>query len=268
MAIGKLARLHEHYAIPKRQAPPTLPAGIVIDAVRRSQLRRRPGSARRQARGPIQAALAACVASCALLIAGCGESKQDAGEPSHTYKVAVTDVSFPARQAIARPTTLLIAVRNTSARTMPDVAVTVDSLTYRAIRPANLADPERPTWIVHQGPGPVANPPIESEEVTKAGGGQTASLHTWALGKLPPGQTKVFAWRLLPVVSGIKTVHYTIAAGLHGKAKATLAGGGAATGSFTVHIAPRPPLTHVNPQSGAVATGPYTPSTGPVGAVP
>lgn len=206
--------------------------------------------------------------SCAFLIGGCGQAKQDAGEPSHTYTVAVSHASFPVRQAIAKRATLAIAVRNTGKGTLPDVAVTVDSLTYRATKPAGLADPERPTWIVYEGPGPVPQTPIQSEEVTRAGGGQTASTHTWALGRLSPGQTKLFAWRLLPVVSGVKTVHYEIDAGLHGKAKAQFAGGKSAAGSFTVHIAPAPPNRHVDPQTGAVATGPYTASPGPVGAVP
>jgi hypothetical protein len=149
------------------------------------------------------------------------------------------------------------------------VAVTVDSLTYRAKQPPKLADPERPTWIIYTGPGPAAaKPPVESEEVTRAGGGETASTHTWALGRLAPGATKTFAWKLLPVVSGVKTIHYRIAAGLNGRAKAELSGGGAAAGSFTVHIAPAPRAVRVDPETGAILQGPYTASSGPIGAVP
>lgn len=159
-------------------------------------------------------------------------------------------------------------MQNTGRKTLPDVAVTVNSLTYRATQPTDLADPERPTWIVYDGPGPLAKPAVESEEITRAGGAQTANTHTWALGALRPGATKVFSWKLLPVVSGLKTIRYEVAADLNGKAKARLAGGGNAAGAFVVHIAPAPPKVHVNPETGAVAQGPYTAAQGPVGAVP
>jgi hypothetical protein len=236
--------------------------------VRRSQLRRSAGAARLQARGPRATAIAAVALLCALLVASCGGASQDANEPRNTYTVAVSKASFPSKQAIAKPITLRIAVRNDSSRTLPNVAVTVNSLTYRATKPANLADHERPTWIIYDGPGQAKTPPVESEVVTREGGGRTASLHTWALGRLSPGATKVFAWRLLPVVSGTRVIRYAIAAGLNGKAKARLAGGGLAVGSLTVHIAPAPRTTHVNPETGQIAQGPYTVSPGPVGAVP
>jgi hypothetical protein len=218
--------------------------------------------------GPRAAAFLAAGGACALLLAGCGESKQNAKEPSHSYTVAVSDASFPAKQAIAKAANLRIAVENKSAKTLPNVAITVDSLTYRATKPADLADPERPTWIVYRGPGAIAKPPVESEEVTPPGGGQTANTHTWALGSLAPHQTKIFAWKLLPVVSGTKTIHYEISAGLHGRAKAELASGASANGSFTVHIAAAPPNKHVNPETGAVSQGAYAAASGPVGAVP
>lgn len=207
-------------------------------------------------------------AACALAIAGCGGAKQDAQEPNATYTVALTRASFPARQAIARPTKLAITVTNKGAKALPDVAVTVDSLTYRATKPPKLADPERPTWIVYDGPGPVAKPAVESEEITRAGGADTANTHTWALGRLAPGASKTFDWKLLPVVSGVKTIHYEVAAGLNGKAKAELAGGGRANGAFVVHIAPAPPNVHVNPETGAIAQGTYRAAAGPIGAVP
>lgn len=251
-------------------APPTLPAGIVSAAVRRVKPRRSQGFRRLSARGTRLTTLAAGVSVCALALAGCGQSKQDAKEPSRAYTVAVSDASFPAKQAIARPTTLRIAVANKDSKTLPNVAITVNSLTYRATQPPHLADPERPTWIIHDGPGPVvkSQTPVESEEVTRAGGGETANTHTWALGPLAPGQTKVFAWKLLPVVSGTKVVHYEVAAGLNGHSRAQLAGGASASGSLIVHIAPAPPNVHVNPETGAIVEGPYTAAAGPVGVAP
>jgi hypothetical protein len=236
--------------------------------VRRVQIRRSRGAGRLSQWGPRAAAPTVAVAACVLLLAGCGEAKQDAKEPKATYTVALANTSFPARQAIARPTRLTIAVQNTGRRTLPDVAVTVNSLTYRATQPANLADPERPTWIIYDGPGPLAKPAVESEEITKAGGAQTANTHTWALGRLAPGATKTFSWKLLPVVSGVKTIRYEVAADLNGKAKAQLAGGENAAGTFIVHVAPAPPDIHVNPETGAVTQGAYRAAQGPVGAVP
>lgn len=236
--------------------------------MRRVRLTRSAGSSGLRARVPKAATIVAAAGACALLLASCGESKQDAKEPNRTYTVAVTNASFPIKQAIAKATTLKIAVENTGARTLPNVAITVNSLTYRATKPANLADPQRPAWIIYHGPGPVAKPPVESEEVTRAGGGETADTRTWALGRLAPHQTKTFDWKLLPVVSGVKTIHYEVAAGLHGKAKAELASGASADGSFKVHIAPAPPFTHVNPETGAVSQGAYSAAAGPIGAVP
>jgi hypothetical protein len=238
--------------------------------VRRVIPRRSRGFRRLSTRSQRLAALAAGVSVCAIALAGCGQSKQDAKEPNRAYTVAVSDASFPVKQAIARPTTLRIAVANKSSKTIPNVAVTVNSLTYRATQPPHLADPERPTWIIYDGPGPAVKSqmPVESEEVTKAGGGETANSHTWALGPLTPGATKVFAWKLLPVLSGTKVIHYEVAAGLNGRAKAQLAGGGSAAGSLTVHIAPAPPNVHVDPETGAVLQGPYTASAGPVGVAP
>ena len=51
---------------------------------------------------------------------------------------------------------------------------------------AGLADPNRPVWIVDDGPR----------------GGETAYTNTWALGRVAPGQTKTFEWRVTPVEAG------------------------------------------------------------------
>lgn len=252
----------EHVAQPR-----ACPAGIVRWVVRRSEDReprrsRKLGGARRAT------ALALGAASCAALVAGCGESKQDASEPSGRYEVRVAQASFSKHEAIARPATLTIAVRNSGAKTVPNVAVTVDSLSYKATEPKDLADPERPTWVIDTGPGPVANPPVETAEVNPPGSAQTAFVHTWALGHLAPHATKVFRWKLTPVKAGTHTVHYEIAAGLYGKAKAVGAGGGAVHGTLTVSVADKPPATHVNAETGAIAEGAYQAAAGPVGAAP
>jgi hypothetical protein len=243
------------------------PAGIVRLVVRRSEDReprrsRKLGGARRAT------ALALGAASCAALVAGCGESKQDASEPSGHYEVQVAQARFSKHEAIARPATLTIAVHNSGGKTLPDVAVTVDSLSYKATKPKDLADAERPTWVIDTGPGPIANPPVETTEVNPPGGGQTAFVHTWALAHLAAHATKVFHWKLTPVRPGTHTVHYEVAAGLYGRAKAVTARGATVHGTLTVAVAPKPPATHVNAETGALAEGAYQAAAGPVGAAP
>ena len=163
---------------------------------------------------------------------------------------------FPPLQAISRPTSLLLLVQNTSALTAPNVAVTLDSFYYTEHYP-ELAASKRPVWIVDHGPGRVPQPPVESAAISAPGGGQTAYVNTWALGPLAPGETRAFRWQVVPVKSGVHTVHYAVAAGLAGKAKARLATGGLVDGQFTAYIAPTPPARHVDPRTGAVVPGPY-----------
>lgn len=203
----------------------------------------------------------------AIALAGCGEGRQDASEAHGHFKVAVSQASFSKHEAVSRPATLTIAVRNAGHRALPDVAVTVDSLSYKSKRPG-LSDPERPTWVIETGPGPVAKPPVESEEVNPPGGAQTAFVHTWALGRLAPGARRVFRWKLTPVRPGTHIVHYSVAGGLYGHAKAVASNGRGAAGTLTVAVAGRPPSTHVNPETGAIEEGAYSVAAGNVGAVP
>ena len=174
------------------------------------------------------------------------------------YDFEVLKASFPSKQAVARPASLELEVKNTGSRAVPDVAVTVDSFNYKSNYPG-LADNRRPIWAIEQGPGVNAKPPVESEDVSQPGSGQTAYLNTWALGPLPAGQTRTFVWRVIPVKPGTHTVSFAVDAGLAGKARARLSGGGPATGRLTVSIAGSPPLTHVDPKTGKVVTGTFEP---------
>jgi hypothetical protein len=206
---------------------------------------------------PWRASTLALLAAGALALAGCGGgTRQDASERAGTFAMQVVHPSFPTAQSIARQTRFVLPVRNTGTRTVPNVAVTIDSFDYTSSY-ANLADDKRPVWAIEQGPGAVASPPVESEEISSPGGGQTAYVNTWALGALAPGKTRTFVWRVVPVKSGSYTVHYTVAAGLSGKAKARLASGGLVQGQFTAEIAGTPALTHVNPDTGRVEPGEF-----------
>lgn len=216
------------------------------------------GRARRVALAgaPRRSALLALLGA-GLALAGCGGgSRQDAGEPSRSYAVKVVHASFPAKQSIARPERMELSVRNTGLRTVPNLAITVDSFNYASNYP-ELAANKRPIWAIEQGPGAIASPPVHTQEISPPGGGQTAYLNTWALGPLPPGRTQTFVWRVVPVKPGLHAVHFSVAAGLAGNATARLASGGPAGGHLTVLIAGTPPPTHVDPATGRVVAGTY-----------
>jgi hypothetical protein len=180
------------------------------------------------------ALIAASVA--AVTAAGCGGGeRQDADEPSGTFRVDVVRASFPTKQHLAKPERFVIAVRNAGNRTVPNVAVTVSSFAARSEQ-AGLADPERAVWVIDDSPR----------------GGDTAYTNTWALGRLAPGQTRRFVWRVTAVQAGTHTVKWQVAAGLNGKAKAMLAGNRAPAGSVTVDVSSKPAQAHVDPKTGRV----------------
>jgi hypothetical protein len=216
----------------------------------------------RRGRGALQSTPAALLAiACALFAGGCGGgTRQDAHEPKGTFALNVVHASFPSGQAIARPASLELSVRNTGNHTAPNVAVTIDSFDYTENYPELAAD-KRPIWVIEQGPGTIPSRPARSQAISPPGSGQTNYVNTWALGRLAPGSTRKFLWRVVPVKSGVRTVHYVVAAGLGGQARAVNVSGGPVQGQFTVDIAPAPPATHVNPSTGQVVPGqfPLTP---------
>jgi hypothetical protein len=203
--------------------------------------------------------LGACAMSAGLLAGGCGEADQDAHEPRGVFTVGVVRASFPALQAVARPTQLVLTVRNTGLRTLPNVAVGVNSFYYTSDFP-DLAARRRPVWIVDDGPGRVPDPPVETIQTDPPGSGTTDNDQIWALGSLAPGALRRFVWRVTPVKPGVHRIFYRVYAGLDGRARARLTGGGVPAGVFTVVIAGRPPKTHVDPQTGEVVPGPYIPT--------
>jgi len=173
--------------------------------------------------------------------------------------VQVVEASFPAHQSVAHPTRLELQVRNTGTQNVPNVAATIDSFYYAENYP-ELADSKRPIWAIEEGPGPTPKRLVPTQAVSPPGGGQTAYVNTWALGPLAPGHTQTFIWRVMPLKPGLHTVHFTVAAGLAGKARAQLADGAPPTGHFTVDIAPQPPASHVDPETGQIVSGAYPPA--------
>ncbi len=98
-------------------------------------------------------------------------------------------------------------------RPRPNVAVTVETDPAKAgsgtvafgqrVDDDRLSDPERPVWVVDEGPQ----------------GGDSAATNTWSLGRLEAGATKTFRWKVTAVQPGSYTIKYRVSPGLNGKAK-------------------------------------------------
>lgn len=189
----------------------------------------------------------AAVLATAVIMTGCGSGpRQDEAERSGSYKLEVADAKFPAAQSIAESATLEVQVRNSDSKAAPNVAVTVETDPAKAgegtvafgqrVDDDRLSDPERPVWIVDEGPT----------------GGDSAATNTWALGRLEAGQTKTFRWRVTAIEPGSYTIKYRVSPGLNGKAK--LAGDSRGDGSFRVTIDDKPVPARVN-DKGEVVRG-------------
>jgi hypothetical protein len=171
----------------------------------------------------------------ALTLGACGGTAQDANEPSGTFDVSVVRSSFPAKQHLSEAERMVIAVKNTGRKTVPNLAVTVDSFAAKSEQP-DLADASRAVWIVDTSPA----------------GGDTAYVNTWALGSLRPGQTRRFVWRVTAVKPGTHTIKWRVAAGLNGKALARADGDRTPQGQFTVDVSDTPSQSRVDPATGQI----------------
>jgi hypothetical protein len=203
------------------------------------------------------------VALASAAVAACGSQTQASSEPKGNFPVAVV-ASFPTGQRLSEHTQLEIKVTNAGSKTIPDVGVTItDGVPSRpdmgtqlaafsySLNMANVASHSRPVWIIDQAPGPCQY----SCKTGGPGGAVTAFSNTWALGRLKPGKTATFAWHLTAVQPGAWVVNWRVAAGLFGKAKAVLPGGGIPRGSFIVHVSSRPAQAYVN-NGGQIVTTP------------
>jgi hypothetical protein len=170
-----------------------------------------------------------------LVLAGCGGERRDAAAPEGTYVVDVRRASFAPRQHLAQRSALVISVRNTGARAIPDLTVTVRGFTDRSGGPRDT-DFGRDLWIVDRDPA----------------GAATAFEDTWTTGRLEPDATATLRWEVTPVVAGTHELSYEIAPATVGGGRAQLAGGDVPRGSLTVRVTDEPARTRVDPRSGAV----------------
>ena len=178
-------------------------------------------------------------------VSGCGGESQDANEPDGSYRLEVADASFPAKQSIADATTMRIRVRNPEQRTIPTVAVTVETkgkgtgaggVTAFGQKEDDprLADANRAVWVLDQEPV----------------GGTSAYADTWTLGALDGGDSKTFEWKLSAVEPGDYSLAYRVSPGLDGKAE--LAESSEADGTFTVQVVDTPVPARVNSEGEVV----------------
>jgi hypothetical protein len=181
-----------------------------------------------------------------LWFAGCGgDPRQDADEPSGTFRVEVVDASFPERQQIAEPVELKLSVRNADDETLRNVAVTIEtspegenaaiSFGQRSSG-TGLADSGRPIWVLDEGPL----------------GGDVATVNTWSAGTLRAGETRELTWRLVASRAGTFTLGYRVSPGLTGRAQAEQ--GENTSGSFEVTIDDEPVPARVG-RDGEVVRG-------------
>ncbi len=188
-----------------------------------------------------------------LALGACGSQKrQDENEPRGNYPVSVK-ASFPGKQKLAKRSTLVIDVRNTGPKTIPNIAVTVRGF-YRKQRQPGLADARRPVFAINGVPKELAGFP-ESKDAAPQGG-ETNYIDTWALGPLKSGRKKSFRWSVTAVRAGDYRLRYVVSAGLDGKAKAKDDdGGGLPTGVFVGTISDAAPETRVADDGKTVVEG-------------
>jgi hypothetical protein len=205
--------------------------------------------------------------ACLLVSAGisaCGgdEERQDENEVAGEFPVEVSSAKFPTRQRLADTSDLVLEVENTGDETIPDLAITIYTGDQKADGPFNvrseqegLADPNRPVWILEHGYPKLLDPAVAASELDDepTAGAETAAVDTYAFGPLEPGDSVAAVWRVTPVEGGTYTVHYEVAGGLDGKAKAVTADGSPVEGEFVATISTKPPKTRVT-DSGRVVT--------------
>jgi hypothetical protein len=215
-------------------------------------------------RAPGRVCAASAILGIVAGLAGCGGgTRQDASEPAGKFPVRVTKASFPNRQHISSVTDLVLAIRNAGKRTLPDLAVTIYTGDTKAngsfnirLDQTNLANPSRPVWILENEYPKLLGAGVTLANVDHAptAGAAAVQTDTFQFGPVKPGQSKQIVWRVTPAQAGTFTVHYEVAAGLQGKAKAVTPDGGPVKGEFVVTIGAKPPQTCVLP-NGKVVSG-------------
>jgi hypothetical protein len=166
-------------------------------------------------------------------------------EPEGKFPVQIVTSKFPNRQRLAETSDLRLGVRNIGGKTIPDLAITMfvdkgtDGPFSIRLNQRGLANPNRPVWILENN-----YPKLAGQ--TAPAGAVAVQTNTFQFGPLGPNDQIESVWRVTPVRGGRYTLHYEIAAGLTGKARAVTADGSLPQGQFVVTIATKPPQATVN----------------------
>lgn len=190
------------------------------------------------------------------LAIGCGgggeDERQGANEPSGEFKVEVTKAIFPAKQKLAKRSTLAIDVENTGDRTVPNLAVTVEGFDELQTDPdADTANARTTVFAINGQPTNLKQYGGFDDSVEETpGDSDTAFVDTWTAGPVRPGQTKELRWTVTATRRGPYRVKYEVAAGLDGKAKAVGPDGGPPQGVFAGTISAAAPDTRVSSRDG------------------
>ncbi len=214
-----------------------------------------------------QIAAVAVIGLLAMGVAACGDDsqRQDADEPAGNFPVEVQAAKFPTEQRLAQTSDLRLEITNAGKEQIPDLAVTIWTGDEKASGPFSvrsdqpgLADPNRPVWILENAFPKVVEDGFEAKDIAGAptAGATTAQTDTFSFGPLEPGDSKDIVWRVTPVIAGTWTLHYELAAGLNGKAKAVSGDGGPAEGEFVVTITDKPPRATVDGSGQVVIQNP------------
>ncbi len=196
------------------------------------------------------------------LVACGGGSSQDANEPSGEFPTQVSKASFPPHQVLANSANLELAIKNVGSKAIPNLAVTIHTGKIKAgvtatgsgqgsfnirLNNPSLANPNRPVWILENQYPKVLAPGLKTTNLHEAptAGADAAQTDTFQFGSLPAGDSREIVWHVTPVMPGSYTVHYEVAAGLEGQAKAVTRGGGPVRGQFPVDISTKVPQTCV-----------------------
>lgn len=192
----------------------------------------------------------ALLTAVAIVISSCGGGGESSGtaEAGGTYRAQVATASFPTRQLLGQTSLLRLGIRNTGERAIPAVVVKItvagrqgrdSSLPFGFRDPQpGLAQPDRPVWVLAEGYPKRAGDPTP-------GGAQTSNPKTFDLGRLEPGETTEWVWKVSAVKAGGHIVRYRIGAGLTDTAKVETATGVQPGGSFLVRVSTAPPNTIV-----------------------
>lgn len=206
----------------------------------------------------------------------------NANEPTGKYTVQIANQSFPATQTLSEHTHLVLTVRNTSAKTIPDISATLCNVTCQFPAPAGEGTSAQPfadcggqtgaaclqsvqqsgsaslstqDWVVDKPPGGCTGTAGYSCQGGSYGAAVTLDANTWALGPLKPNETATFTWAVTAVAPGHHVVAWEVSAGLNGKAKAVLSDGSIPSGTFPVTVNTAPSQSYVN-NAGQIVTTP------------